>query len=119
MCIRDRDPVAFGVASIAANRGKFFRSFSIRKESKDHGVQGRLAGALDKNDRVVICEDTVTRGTSPLEAARVVRELGGNPVMILAVVDRGGSCALEAKKEGISFHALVSAPELGFDYENQ
>ena len=74
---------------------------------------------MDKNDRVVICEDTVTRGTSPLEAARVVRELGGNPVMILAVVDRGGSCALEAKKEGISFHALVSAPELGFDYENQ
>ena len=113
------DPVAFGVASIAANRGKFFRSFSIRKESKDHGVQGRLAGALDKNDRVVICEDTVTRGNSPVEAARVVRELGGNPVMILAVVDRGGSCALEAKKEGISFHALVSAPELGFDYENQ
>ena len=77
------DPVAFGVASIAANRGKFFRSFSIRKESKDHGVEGRLAGALEKNDRVVICEDTVTRGTSPLEAAKVVRELGGNPVMIL------------------------------------
>jgi orotate phosphoribosyltransferase len=39
--------------------------------------------------------------------------------MILAVVDRGGTCALEAEKEGISFHALVSAPELGFDYENQ
>ena len=89
------DPVAFGVASIAANRGNFFRSFSIRKESKDHGVEGRLAGALEQN------------------------ELGGNPVMILAVVDRGGTCYLEAKKEGISFHALVSAPELGFDYENQ
>ena len=91
----------------------------IRDRSKDHGVEGRLAGALEQNDRVVICEDTVTRGTSPLEAAKVVRELGGNPVMILAVVDRGGTCYLEAKKEGISFHALVSAPELRFDYENQ
>ncbi|MEC7900189.1 MAG: orotate phosphoribosyltransferase [Actinomycetota bacterium] len=113
------DPVAFGIAAAAARDGRFLRSFSIRKESKDHGVKGRLAGALELNDRVVICEDTVTRGTSPLEAARVVRELGGVPVMIIAVVDRGGTCASEAEKEGISFHALISAPELGFNYENQ
>ena len=46
------------------------RSFSIRKEAKDHGVTGRIAGALQAGDRVVITEDTVTRGTSPMEAAR-------------------------------------------------
>ncbi len=40
------DPVAFGVAAIAATRGRGLRSFSVRKEAKDHGVTGRLAGAL-------------------------------------------------------------------------
>src|SRR5215218_7273297 len=40
------DPVAFGVAAVAATRGRGLRSFSVRKEAKDHGVQGRLAGAL-------------------------------------------------------------------------
>ncbi|MEJ5255095.1 MAG: orotate phosphoribosyltransferase [Acidimicrobiales bacterium] len=111
------DPVAYGVAAIAATRGRALRSFTIRKEAKDHGVEGRLAGPLLPGDRVVITEDTVTRGTSVLEAARVARELGAHPVMALAVVDRGGTCAAMAEAEGLRFEALVTAPELGFDYE--
>jgi len=111
------DPVAYGIAAVAATRGRDLRSFTIRKEAKDHGVEGRLAGALQTGDRVVITEDTVTRGASPIEAARVVRELGAEPVMILVVVDRGGTCAAAAEAEGIGFHALVTAPDLGFDYE--
>jgi orotate phosphoribosyltransferase len=111
------DPVAFGVAAVAATRGRSLRSFSIRKEAKDHGVGGRLAGALEAGDRVVITEDTVTRGTSPMEAARVVRDLGAEPVLVLVVVDRGGTCRAMAEAEGIAFHALVTAPDLGFEYE--
>lgn len=110
------DPVAFGIAAVAATRGRALRSFSIRKEAKDHGVIGRIAGALNVGDKVVITEDTVTRGTSPLEAARVVREFGAEPVMIVVIVDRGGTCAALAAAEGIRFHALLSAPDLGFDY---
>jgi orotate phosphoribosyltransferase len=111
------DPVAYGLAAVAATRGRALRSFTIRKEAKDHGVAGRLAGALEPGDRVVITEDAVSRGTSPLEAARVVRELGADPVMILVVVDRGGTCAAMAEAEGIAFTALVTAPDLGFAYE--
>ncbi|MDE0928764.1 MAG: orotate phosphoribosyltransferase [Acidimicrobiales bacterium] len=111
------DPVAFGIAAVAATRGRDLRSFSIRKESKDHGVQGRLAGALQPGDRVVICEDTVTRGKSPLEAAQAVRELGAEPVLILSVVDRGGTCEAAAQAAGIPFHPLVTALDLGFPYE--
>jgi orotate phosphoribosyltransferase len=110
------DPVAYGVAAVAATRGRDLRSFTIRKEAKDHGVQGRLAGALQPGDRVVITEDTVTRGTSSLEAASVVRELGAEPVMVLVVVDRGGTCQAMAAEAGLAFHALVTAPDLGFDY---
>lgn len=110
------DPVAFGIAAVAATRGRPLRSFSIRKEAKDHGVTGRLAGALQPGDKVVITEDTVTRGTSPMEAVRVVRELGAEPVMILVIVDRGGTCAAMAEAEGVAFKALLTAPDLGFDY---
>ena len=111
------DPVAFGIAAVAATRGRALRSFSIRKEAKDHGVQGRLAGALLPGDKVVITEDTVTRGTSALDAAIAVRALGAEPVLVLVVVDRGGTCAAMAAAEGIAFHALITAPDLGFPYE--
>ncbi|MGY6500067.1 MAG: orotate phosphoribosyltransferase [Acidimicrobiales bacterium] len=111
------DPVAFGIAAVAATRGRELRSFSIRKEAKDHGVAGRLAGALEPGDRVAIVEDTVTRGASPLEAAAVVRELGAEPILIMPIVDRGGTCGDLAAAEGIAFVPLVTAPDLGFDYE--
>ena len=110
------DPVAFGIAAIGALRGRPLRSFSIRKEAKDHGVQGRIAGALEPGDKVVVTEDTATRGTSALEAVEVVRAYGAEVVMVLAIVDRGGTAAARAEAAGVRFHALLSAPELGFPF---
>ena len=66
------DPMAFGVAA-TRHPGPALRSFSVRKEAKDHGVTGRIAGALELGDRVVITEDTATRSTSLMEAVAVVR----------------------------------------------
>ncbi|NCX59870.1 MAG: orotate phosphoribosyltransferase, partial [Actinobacteria bacterium] len=50
------DPVAFGIAAVAATRGRSLRSFSVRKEAKDHGITGRIAGALQPGDKVAIVE---------------------------------------------------------------
>ena len=38
-------------------------------------------------------------------------------MLALVLVDRGGTCEAMAAAEGISFHALVTAPDLGFPYE--
>ena len=111
------DPVAFGVAAVAATRGRPLRSFSVRKEVKDHGGGGRIAGALEPGDRVAITEDVVSRGTSLLEAAAAVRDAGATPVIVVPVVDRGGTCGARCAAEGIAFRPLVTAPDLGFAYE--
>lgn len=110
------DPVAFGIAAVAATRGRAMRSFSVRKEAKDHGVTGRVAGALQPGDRVVITEDTVTRGTSIFEAVEVVRAFGAHPVLITVIVDRGGTCAQMAADAGIEYRPLLTAPDLGFEF---
>jgi orotate phosphoribosyltransferase len=110
------DPVAFGLAALAAAEGRFLRSFSIRKEEKDHGMGGRIAGALQPGDKVVITEDTATRGTSALDAARVVRDFGAEVILILALVDRGGTASALAAAEGIPFVALATAEDLGFRF---
>jgi orotate phosphoribosyltransferase len=110
------DPVAFGIAAIGATRGTNLRSFSVRKEAKDHGVTGRLAGALQPGDKVVITEDTVTRGTSLFEAIEVVRAFGAEPIFITVIVDRGGTCAQMAAEAGIPYRPMLTAPDLGFDF---
>ena len=111
------DAVAFATAGIAATQGRSLRAFSVRKEVKDHGGGGRIAGALEPGDRVAITEDAVTRGVSMLEAAEVVRSVGAEPVLLVPVVDRGGTCEALAREAGFAYHALVTAPQLGFPYE--
>ena len=110
------DPVAFGVAAVAATRGRMLRSFSVRKEAKGHGVTGRLAGALQRGDRVVITEDTTTRGTSLMEAVDVVREYGAEPVLVSLIVDRGETCAPMCAAAGVPYVPLLTSPDLGFAY---
>ena len=111
------DPVAFVTAGVAATRGRPLKAFSVRKEAKDHGGGGRIAGALDPGDKVVVTEDTVTRGTSLLEAAHAVQEAGAEVVLLVAVVDRGGTVGAMAAAEGLEFRAILTAPDLGFPYE--
>jgi orotate phosphoribosyltransferase len=111
------DPVAFVTAGVAATLGRPLKAFSVRKEAKDHGGGGRIAGALDPGDRVVVTEDTVTRGTSLLEAAHAVAEAGAEVVALVAVVDRGGTVEAMAAGEGLEFRAVLTAPDLGFPYE--
>ncbi len=107
---------AFGIAAVAATRGRMLRSFSVRKESKDHGITGRIAGALQPGDRVAIVEDTVTRGTSLFEAVEVVRAFGATPVFITVIVDRGGTCAAMATEAKITYQPMLSAPDLGYAF---
>lgn len=111
------DGVSFITAGVAALSGRPLSAFSVRKEVKDHGAGGRIAGRLVPGDRVVITEDTVTRGTSLLEAAHVVQEFGCEVVQLIAVVDRGGTAQSMAAAEGLTFTALFTAPDLGFTYE--
>ncbi len=110
------DPVAYAVAAIAATRGRSLKSFTVRKEAKDHGVTGRVAGALEPGDRVVVTEDTVTRGTSVMEAVEVVRAFGAVPVLVTVIVDRGGTCAAMAEAAGVAFRPMLTAPDLGFAF---
>jgi orotate phosphoribosyltransferase len=111
------DPVAYVAATVAATRGRPIKVFSVRKEAKDHGGGGRIAGALDPGDKVVLTEDATTRGTSLLDAAHVVRDLGAEPILLCALVDRGGTCSAMAAAEGLAFTAIVTAEDLGFPFE--
>ncbi|MDX2379501.1 MAG: orotate phosphoribosyltransferase [Acidimicrobiia bacterium] len=110
------DPVAYGVAAVAATRGHRLRSFSVRKEAKQGGIIGRIAGALKPGDRVLVTEDATTRGTSLMEAAKEIAAFGAEPVWMTVIVDRGGTCAAMADERGIDYRPLLTAPDLGRDY---
>ncbi|HPF71525.1 MAG TPA: orotate phosphoribosyltransferase, partial [Candidatus Krumholzibacteria bacterium] len=55
----------------------------------------RRGFALEPGEKVIICEDVVTRGTSLLEVRDVVEAAGGRVVGLTSIIDRtGGDVAL-------------------------
>lgn len=111
------DAAAYATAGIAAVRGRPLKAFTVRKEAKGHGMGGRVAGALGPGDKVAVTEDAVTRGVSMLEAVEVIRAVGAEAVLLVPVVDRGGTVEALAAEAGVPLRALVTAEDLGFPYE--
>jgi orotate phosphoribosyltransferase len=91
------DPIAHAVALTSYLNGKPINSFSVRKESKQHGTGGLLVGDIQPGDRVVIVEDVISSGSSVLYAIKSSVNFGLNIVKVLAIVDReeGGRNKIE------------------------
>ena len=49
-----------------------------------------------------------------MEAAEAVREFGAEVVLVMPIVDRGGTCAAMCLDAGVEYHPLLTAADLGF-----
>ena len=110
------DPISYAIAHASAleaeaGTGEMVRSFTVRKEAKQHGTGKLIEGPFQPGDKVVVVEDVITTGGSALKAVEAIRA-GGEILGVLALVDRqeGGSEALEAA--GLTVISLVTAADL-------
>src|SRR5690606_10388158 len=74
--------------ALSFETGRSLRAFLVRKEPKGHGLGARIEGELAAGQQVAIVEDTITTGGSARKAIDAVRELGAEPVVVLALADR-------------------------------
>ncbi|WP_373065128.1 orotate phosphoribosyltransferase [Gemmatimonas sp.] len=111
------DPISYAIAHTSAleaeaGTGGLVRSFTVRKEAKQHGTGKLIEGPFQRGDQVVVVEDVITTGGSALKAVEAIRAAGGRILGVLALVDReeGGREALEAA--GLKVISLVTASDL-------
>ncbi len=93
------DPLAAAVAALSFETGRNLPAFLVRKEAKGHGVGARIEGELEKGQKVAIVEDTITTGGSARKAIEAVREVGAEPVVVLALADRDDEDAAAFRAE--------------------
>jgi len=105
--------IPLACAAIAVPEGDGLVGFFVRKERKDHGLQRWVEGPVEAGTRCLVVEDTVTTGSSTVDAIERMREEGLEIVGGLCVVDRlaGGAEAI-AETLGAPFEALVTIDEL-------
>jgi orotate phosphoribosyltransferase len=107
------DPIAYAISYASALDGKaLVRAFTVRKETKAHGMGQLIEGPFHPGDLVAVVEDVITTGGSALRAVEVIRASGGQVVGVLGLVDReeGGREALE--RAGLEVRSLTRASDI-------
>ena len=84
----------------------------IRKKPKDYGTKSRVEGTIKEDDKVILIDDLMTRGTSKIDFLEPVRATGAKVEDLAIVLDRqqGGEDVMV--KEGVNLHKLVTLKEL-------
>ena len=85
--------VAFHLGSICAKDGKFLTIPSLYAEKTGDGnlrIRGAFVKHLKNGADVISIEDILNTGGTAEEMLRVIREVGGNPIAVGAICNRGG-----------------------------
>lgn len=84
------DPTRFGKLSYSFNR----------KEVKDHGEKGSIAGAGLNGKRVLIIDDVITAGTAIGEACEIIAKEGGILLGMVVALDRMETLSVQGAGDG-------------------
>ena len=110
-------PIATSVSdAIFRATGAKVQAFVVRKEPKQHGVRGLIAGSVNPGDKTLIVDDVVTSGSSTIMAIEGARQVGLLVERVIVLIDReeeNGRQNIEA--QGVSFEALTTLSELLYD----
>jgi orotate phosphoribosyltransferase len=106
------DPIAYALAHRSWLEGKPLDAFSVRKKPKDHGTGQQIEGGLPPDARCLVIEDSMTTGSSALQAVDVLEHFGATVVAVLTLVDREEGARARIEKAGYPLISLVTASEL-------
>lgn len=57
----------------------------IRDKAKGHGKHNQIEGVIQSGQKVIVIEDLISTGGSSIKAAEAVREVGADPLAVLAI----------------------------------
>lgn len=79
----------------------------IRKGEKHSATQARIEGTIEKGMQVAIVEDVTTTGSTILDTANLVEEVGGIVDSLTVVVDRNAGAVDRVQKAGYELNYLT------------
>jgi orotate phosphoribosyltransferase len=118
-CIGGLEIGAIAIATAISDEGfsgtprREWRTFVVRKQTKDHGLGKLIEGAIHTGDRALIVDDVLTSGGSVIKAVAAAREAGLIVSHALVIVDRqeqGGRARVQ--EHGVTVLSLLTVQDL-------
>ena len=107
------DPLVAAVALASHLAGSPIPAFIVRRETKSHGTQQGVEGALVPGSRVAIVDDVCTTGTSIFHAIEAAEAANCAVVKVVTILDRRQGGSDELKRKGYDFVSLLEATPEG------
>ncbi|MEC8712979.1 MAG: orotate phosphoribosyltransferase [Chloroflexota bacterium] len=80
--------------------------FYIRPSSKEHGLTNKIEGSLNKEENVVVIDDTLTTGGSIINTIKEIQSVGANVKLSLSIFDRNEGGKEKIEKLGINHYSI-------------
>ncbi|MGE5197713.1 MAG: orotate phosphoribosyltransferase [Deltaproteobacteria bacterium] len=108
------DPIVGAVACLSHIKKLPIKTFIVRKQAKEHGMQRQIEGPeLKKSSRVVLVDDVATTGKALIEAKQALDALGVKAVKALVIVDRNEGAKENLAKAGLPLESIFRIEDFG------
>lgn len=108
------DPIVGALACLSHQRQVPLKTFIVRKQAKEHGMQRQIEGpALQRGERVVIVDDVATTGKAMIEAKEALDKAGVVIEKAVVIVDRNEGAKENLEKLGIVLEPIFSIKDFG------
>jgi orotate phosphoribosyltransferase len=99
--------------AFAAQPPRTWRTFVVRKQAKDHGLEKLIEGSFQPGERAVVVDDVLTSGGSLLKAVAAARGAGLVVTHALVIVDRKEQNGRrKVEDEGLTLVSLLTIDDL-------
>ena len=106
-------PIAGALALRSGLTGTPINGFFIRPVAKGHGTGRQIEGPVKPGMRVAVLDDTISTGTSLLDAVNTAEGHGLDVVAVIVVLDRQQGGSDKVRRLGFDFTALLEADAQG------
>jgi orotate phosphoribosyltransferase len=108
------DPIVGALACLSHQRQISLKTFIVRKQAKEHGMQRQIEGpALVRGERVVLVDDVATTGNALVEAKEALDKAGAVIDRAIVIVDRNEGARETLEKQGIRLDPIFSIKDFG------
>ncbi len=108
------DPIVGAIAALSHIKQISLKTFIVRKNAKEHGMQRQIEGpALKKGDKVILVDDVATTGKSLVEAKEALDKIGVCTEKAIVIVDRGEGAKENLAKASLKLDSIFTIQDLG------
>ena len=110
------DPIVGALAVLSHIQKTPLKTFIVRKQTKEHGMQRQIEGpALKKGDTVIIVDDVATTGKALVEAKAALDAAGVRVLKAIVIVDRNEGARENLAQAGILLEPIFTIKDFGLD----